>query len=47
LGYLVLRQLARNYVELAITVLFGGAMFRRIGLLVAARVQTIESVSGI
>jgi ABC-2 type transport system permease protein len=47
-GYLVFGVSSRgNYAELAITVLFGGAMFAGIGLLVAARVQTIESVSGV
>jgi ABC-type multidrug transport system permease subunit len=47
-GYLVFGVSSRgNYAELAVTVLFGGAMFAGIGLLVAARVQTIESVSGV
>ena len=47
-GYLVFGVSSRgNYVGLALTVLIGGAMFAGIGLLVAARVQTIESVSGI
>jgi ABC-type multidrug transport system permease subunit len=47
-GYLVFGVASRgNYAELIITVLLGGAMFAGIGLLVAARVQTIESVSGV
>lgn len=47
-GYLVFNVSSRgNYLELTIVVLLGGAMFAGIGLLVAGRVQTIETVSGV
>jgi len=47
-GYLVFGVSSRgSYAELAVVVLLGGAMFAGIGLLVAGRVQTIETVSGV
>jgi len=47
-GYLVFGVSSRgNYLELAMIVLLGGAAFAGIGLLVAGRVQTIETVSGV
>ncbi len=47
-GYLVFGVSSQgNYLELTIVVLLGGAMFAGIGLLVAGRVQTIETVSGV
>lgn len=47
-GYLVFGVSSRgNYLELTLVVLLGGAMFAGIGLLVAGRVQTIETVSGV
>src|SRR5262249_17207625 len=36
-----------NYIELAIVVLVGGMSFAGIGLLVASRAQTIETISGL
>jgi ABC-type multidrug transport system permease subunit len=36
-----------NYLELTIAVLLGGASFAGIGLLVASRAQTVETVSGL
>jgi ABC-type multidrug transport system permease subunit len=38
---------AGSYLELTILILLGGATFAGVGLLVASRVQTIETVSGI
>ncbi len=47
-GYLVFGVSSQgNYLELTMVVLLGGAMFAGIGLLVAGRVQTIETVSGV
>jgi ABC-type multidrug transport system permease subunit len=47
-GYAVFGVSSRgNYLELTVVVLLGGAMFAGIGLLVAGRVQTIETVSGV
>lgn len=47
-GYLVFGVSSRgNYLELTLVVLLGGAIFAGIGLLVAGRVQTIETVSGV
>jgi ABC-type multidrug transport system permease subunit len=47
-GYLVFDvRCYGNYLELLLIVLLGGAAFAGIGLLVAARVQTIETVSGV
>jgi ABC-type multidrug transport system permease subunit len=36
-----------NYLELAAAVLLGGAAFAGIGLLVASRAQTVETISGL
>lgn len=36
-----------NYLELTLAVLLGGAAFAGIGLLVASRAQTLETVSGL
>jgi ABC-2 type transport system permease protein len=47
-GYLVFGVSSQgNYLELTMVVLLGGTAFAGIGLLVAGRVQTIETVSGV
>jgi ABC-2 type transport system permease protein len=47
-GYLVFDvRNAGNHVELGLAVLLGGAAFSGIGLLVASRAQTLETVSGL
>lgn len=47
-GYFVFGvQTQGNYLELTVAVLLGGAAFAGIGLLVASRAQTLETVSGL
>lgn len=47
-GYFVFDvRCAGNYVELGLATLLGGAAFAGIGLLVASRAQTLETVSGL